>query len=114
VTRIIWLRGLQKQDRDAFRRYIYIHGTPEERTIGRPASYGCVRMRSCDVMDLFEWVDVGTPVRIQKSRLPGEARRLAKSMEAAPPPIRRPHEFAPGADRQSLVAHQTFAPPVAR
>src|SRR5208282_6340783 len=48
VTRIIWLRGLQPWNRNAFARCIYIHGTPEERNIGHPASYGCVRMKSAD------------------------------------------------------------------
>jgi len=42
VTRIIWLRGREGQNANAFRRDIYIHGTPEERNIGRPASYGCI------------------------------------------------------------------------
>ena len=38
---------------NAYRRYIYIHGTPEERNIGLPVSYGCVRMRSRDVIQLY-------------------------------------------------------------
>src|SRR5437588_12682613 len=48
VTRILWLRGREVQNRNAYNRDIYIHGTPEERNIGRPASYGCVRMKSRD------------------------------------------------------------------
>jgi len=56
VTRILWLRGLEPQNANAFARYIYIHGTPEERNIGRPASYGCVRMRSRDVIQLYDIV----------------------------------------------------------
>ncbi len=48
ITRIIWLRGLEAQNAHAFQRGIYIHGTPQEKTIGRPASYGCVRMKSSD------------------------------------------------------------------
>src|ERR1700736_1386718 len=54
VTRIIWLKGLEYQNRHAFDRCIYIHGTPEERNLGRPASFGCIRMKSCDVKELFE------------------------------------------------------------
>src|ERR1700676_443335 len=46
VTRIIWLKGLEPQNKHAFARCIYIHGTPEERNVGHPASFGCVRMRS--------------------------------------------------------------------
>src|SRR5258707_7737341 len=56
VTRILWLRGLEAQNANAFSRDIYIHGTPEERNIGLPASYGCIRMRSRDIIDLYEIV----------------------------------------------------------
>jgi lipoprotein-anchoring transpeptidase ErfK/SrfK len=64
VTRIIWLRGRERQNSNAFARDIYIHGTPEERNIGRPASYGCVRMRSVDVVHLYELVGPGAQVTI--------------------------------------------------
>ena len=64
VTRILWLDGLEPQNRRAFDRFIYIHGTPEERTIGTPASYGCIRMRSRDVIELFDTVGVGARVKI--------------------------------------------------
>src|SRR5947207_7567429 len=56
VTRILWLRGREAQNANAYGRYIYIHGTAEERNIGRPASYGCVRMRSRDVIQLYDIV----------------------------------------------------------
>lgn len=56
VTRILWLNGREAQNRNAFNRYIYIHGTPEERSIGQPASYGCIRMRSRDVVQLYDMV----------------------------------------------------------
>jgi hypothetical protein len=64
VTRIIWLRGLELQNANAFRRDIYIHGTPEERNIGLPVSYGCVRMRSEDVIKLYDVVGRGAHVTI--------------------------------------------------
>ena len=64
VTRILWLRGLEAQNANAFSRDIYIHGTPEERLIGRPASYGCIRMRSSDVVQLYNIVGVGAAVTI--------------------------------------------------
>ncbi len=64
VTRILWLDGSESQNRHAFERCIYIHGTPEERTIGRPASYGCIRMRSRDVIELYDLVGVGAKVRV--------------------------------------------------
>lgn len=46
------------------RRYIYIHGTPYEDEIGRPASHGCIRMRNADLIDLYERVSPGTIVTI--------------------------------------------------
>ncbi len=70
VTRIIWLRGLEAQNAHAFQRGIYIHGTPQEKTIGRPASYGCVRMKSSDVAELYNRVPVGAVVQIIPDRLP--------------------------------------------
>ncbi len=54
---------------NAFRRDIYIHGTPEERNIGRPASYGCIRMRSVDIINLYSQVGPGAQVSIIQSPL---------------------------------------------
>jgi lipoprotein-anchoring transpeptidase ErfK/SrfK len=70
ITRIIWLRGLQASNAHAFSRCIYIHGTPEERTIGRPASYGCIRMKSRDVAALYAQLPLGAIVEIVPDRLP--------------------------------------------
>src|SRR6266550_2899808 len=70
TTRIIWLRGLEAQNAHAFQRCIYIHGTPEEKKIGRPASYGCIRMKSRDVAELYAQVPVGAVVQITPDRLP--------------------------------------------
>ncbi len=69
LTRILWLRGLERgRNRgarvDSMRRYIYIHGTPDEEALGSPASHGCVRMRNADVIELFDHVEPGTPVDI--------------------------------------------------
>jgi lipoprotein-anchoring transpeptidase ErfK/SrfK len=64
VTRIIWLRGREPQNANAFARDIYIHGTPEERNIGRPVSYGCIRMRSTDIINLYNLVGRGAVVSI--------------------------------------------------
>ena len=64
VSRILWLRGLEADNRNAYSRYIYIHGTAEEARIGTPASFGCVRMRSADVIHLFDTVGVGAQVDI--------------------------------------------------
>src|SRR5437867_6917284 len=64
VTRILWLRGLEAQNANAFSRDIHIHGTPEEWRIGTPASYGCIRMRSSDVAQLYNIVGIGAAVTI--------------------------------------------------
>ena len=64
VTRILWLRGLERENARAYSRGIYIHGTPVESQIGRPVSYGCIRMRSQDVVRLFNSVPVGTKIEI--------------------------------------------------
>ena len=56
VSRIIWLRGLDYTNKNAFHRCIYIHGTPEEDSLGKKASYGCIRMRSSDVIEVFNWI----------------------------------------------------------
>jgi Uncharacterized protein conserved in bacteria len=69
VTRILWLRGLEQANARAYSRGIYIHGTPVEKLIGRPVSYGCIRMRSADVMRLFAAVRVGTKIEITNTGL---------------------------------------------
>ena len=84
VSRVIWLRGMEAQNRAARDRCIYIHGTPEERRIGRPASFGCIRMRSHDVIDLYDRVHIGTHVLITLQKIhdfvkPQEPDLLARS-----------------------------------
>jgi lipoprotein-anchoring transpeptidase ErfK/SrfK len=70
ITRIIWLRGLEAANAHAFSRCIYIHGTPEEKLIGRPASYGCIRMKSSDVTALYAQLPIGAIVEIVPDKLP--------------------------------------------
>jgi lipoprotein-anchoring transpeptidase ErfK/SrfK len=55
---------MQAQNRAARDRCIYIHGTPEERRVGKPASFGCIRMRSRDVIALYGRVHIGMHVNI--------------------------------------------------
>lgn len=98
VTRILWLRGRDGENFNAFDRYIYIHGTPEERNVGRPASYGCVRMRSRDVMALYDTVGWGARVSIRNEPMftaavpylklaPGENSPLVAAARTAPPQV---------------------------
>ena len=70
LTRILWLSGTEPgRNRlgcvDTMRRYIYIHGCPDEVSIEAPGSHGCIRMRNDDVIDLFDRVEVGTRVVIE-------------------------------------------------
>src|ERR1044072_6311864 len=87
VTRILWLRGLAAQNDNAFSRDIYIHGTPEERRIGMPASYGCIRMRSSDIIQLYDIVGTGAAVTIVNAPLAAAVPSLvsAQSMAARHP-----------------------------
>jgi len=69
LTRILWLCGEQPGVNrggqvDTFRRYIYIHGTPDGVELGRPGSRGCIRMRNRDIVELFDLVPAGTRVDI--------------------------------------------------
>ncbi|MCW9089700.1 MAG: L,D-transpeptidase [Gammaproteobacteria bacterium] len=69
LSRILWLSGLEPGknrlgSRDSMRRFIYIHGTPDEEPMGVPLSHGCVRMRNSDIIALFDLVPVGTQVLI--------------------------------------------------
>lgn len=70
LTRILWLSGLEVGknrlgDVDTMQRYIYIHGSPPEASMGKPSSRGCIRMRNQDIVDLFNTVHVKTKVYIE-------------------------------------------------
>jgi lipoprotein-anchoring transpeptidase ErfK/SrfK len=65
MTRILWLDGLEPANANTYERYIYIHGTNHEEKLGEPASHGCIRMGSADLLELYEMVDVDTPVTIR-------------------------------------------------
>ncbi len=77
LTRILWLSGLEQGVNhgvnhdgvtvDSHARYIYLHGTPDSEPMGVPQSHGCIRMRNSDIVELFERVEVGTPVEIVES-----------------------------------------------
>ena len=69
VSRVIWLRGMERQNFAAHDRCIYIHGTPEERRVGRAASFGCIRMRSGDVIALYDRVHIGMHVSISEKAI---------------------------------------------
>ncbi|MBE9560861.1 MAG: L,D-transpeptidase [Proteobacteria bacterium] len=71
MSRILWLEGMEPGRNqggyvDTYQRYIYIHGTNHEESIGTPSSIGCVRMCNEDVVDLFRLVEVGSEVLIEE------------------------------------------------
>ncbi len=79
LSRILWLSGLERgknrlSDVDTMRRYVYIHGCPDDDSLDVPASHGCVKMRNCDVIALFEQVTPGTRVHIDAGKLASSAR----------------------------------------
>lgn len=114
VSRIIWLKGTEGRNRNAYQRCIYIHGTAEENKIGKAVSYGCIRMRSRDVISLYKKIGTGTEVEVIRGHLPGSmlqttiapaiamAAAIGKSNEQAPA-VRVPPSLAYVDRRPSLV-----------
>ncbi len=70
VTRILWLKGLESRNANTYERLIYIHGTPEERNLGTPVSYGCIRMASRDIIKFYNTVGEGTRVTVTEQEMP--------------------------------------------
>jgi lipoprotein-anchoring transpeptidase ErfK/SrfK len=102
ITRIIWLRGLEQQNAHAFSRCIYIHGTPEEKLIGRPASYGCIRMKSNDITALYTQLPIGALVRIVPDRLPN-VRKASKSSSIVQTDDKTPNDWVNSAEPRSAA-----------
>jgi hypothetical protein len=70
LSRLLWLTGLESGrnrggEVDTLRRFIYIHGCPDSEPMGIPASHGCIRMRNADLIELFDRVEIGTPVLLE-------------------------------------------------
>ncbi len=75
TSRILVLEGLEEginkgEGIDSYKRCIYIHGTPFEYDIGRPASYGCIRMKNKDIIELFDMVQEGLEIKIVPNLAP--------------------------------------------
>src|SRR5579862_7165918 len=71
TTRILWLEGLEPGfnrggNVDSHARYIYIHGTGDQTTIGKPSSCGCIHLADADLIPLFTRLPSGTLVWIQR------------------------------------------------
>jgi len=75
LTRILWLSGCEPGrnrlgEVDTFRRYIYLHGTPDSEPMGIPRSHGCVRLRNADLLELFSRVPLHCAVQIEEAPRP--------------------------------------------
>ena len=75
LTRILWLSGCEPGINrlgvvDTFRRYIYLHGTPDTEPMGVPLSHGCVRLRNADLLQLFPRVPPHCAVLIDEAACP--------------------------------------------
>ena len=88
LTRILWLSGREVGFNrlgmvDTMRRYIYLHGTPDDQVLGTPGSHGCVRMGNADIVELFDGVTAGTAVDIVEYRMDaGDWSRLGNAAYA--------------------------------
>jgi len=74
TTRILWLEGLEPGlnkglnggvNVDSHERYIYIHGTADQSSVGKPASCGCIHLADADLIPLFDLLPSGTLVWIE-------------------------------------------------
>ena len=69
TSRILWLSGMEEGVNeggpvDSYARWIYIHGTADEGSLGKPSSLGCIRMRNRDVIELYDRIPIGALVVI--------------------------------------------------
>src|SRR6266571_3615227 len=110
ITRIIWLRGLEASNGHAFDRCIYIHGTPQEKTIGRPASYGCIRMKSSDVTALYSQLPLDTLIQIVPDRLPKVAAAPARPASQPGQPTTETVISSTGAEKSATTPGRKSAP----
>lgn len=102
VSRILWLKGLEPKNENAYSRCIYIHGTAAEKDIGRAVSYGCIRMKSKDVIDLYDKVGEGADVVVVRHNL---WREFKQAEEAA-----QPIQAVPLAEASVPVVFQAVEP----
>lgn len=107
VSRILWLKGLEDTNRNTYERFIYIHGTPEEKSIGKPASYGCVRMRSNDVIELFDTVGTGAKVEIVNKSLKPQSTPTLEAPDSMPATQIAQH--TPNAEKMSALENTAAA-----
>jgi len=103
VSRILWLNGLEDKNKNAYSRCIYIHGTAAEKDVGKPVSYGCIRMKSTDVADLYRQVGEGAQVHVARKRLHG-------NRTADAPTIQEPIRAVPMMEQETPLVLQAVSP----
>ena len=64
LTRILWLEGAEEDNKNTFDRYIYLHGTNQEKDLGTPVSHGCIRFSNDDIIEIFDILQTGAEVEI--------------------------------------------------
>lgn len=64
LTRVLWLEGCAPTNSNTKERYIYLHGTNQEKLLGTPVSHGCIRFSNQDILELFDLLQVGSEVEI--------------------------------------------------
>lgn len=104
LTRILWLGGAQPGynrfgEVDTQRRYIYIHGCPDNTPLGQPGSHGCIRMRNADLLELFELTPVGSFVHIVED---------ASRPESVADVVVRPLDWRQGEAALQFLRQQVF------
>lgn len=70
VTRVLVLSGKEVGNSRTLQRAIYIHGTPAEHKLETPASWGCIRMASHDIIELCQWIKSGARVDVVPGKIP--------------------------------------------
>lgn len=80
TTRILHLKGLQEKNISTFERFIYVHGSPAENTLGSPQSGGCIKLSATDIVRIFDEVDVNTEVLIYEEPIDA-AIKLVREMD---------------------------------
>lgn len=70
LTRILRMEGLDPENANTLERFIYLHGTNHENLLGQPASQGCIRLRSNDMVELFDLVEEGMELEILPATRP--------------------------------------------
>ncbi len=111
VTRIMWLKGTEKQNRNAYSRLIYIHGTAEERTIGTPSSYGCIRMTSNDVHEAYELLRTGDAVVVERCSIKASLRALEQAQKQADTMLAASKNTLPRRKAPTINAHKPDSAP---